>query len=170
MALFVGNRDGKFLKGINRELLWDVVTQQCAYYKHDLSKTKTNIYGEVINGERYLFDPVLLNCLITRPSNTQPETEIGSDFMKNINFAFFKDDLIDSSLVPEAGDIIMYYEGYYEVDNVITNQLWGGKDPQYPYNENPLNPGLEQFGYSISVICETHYVPSDKVGIIKSRL
>jgi hypothetical protein len=170
MALFVRNRDGNFLKGINKEILWDIITQQCVYYKYDLNKTKTNIYGEVINGERYLLDPVILNCLIKRPPTTQPESEIGVDFIKQINFAFFKDDLINNKLVPEVGDIIMYYESYYEVDNVITNQFWGGKDPQYPYNENPLNPGLEEFGYSISIICETHLTPSDKVGIIKSRL
>ena len=39
-----------------------------------------------------------------------------------------------------------------------------------PNNVNPINPGLEDFGSSISIICETHYVPADKLGITQERL
>ena len=53
---------------------------------------------------------------------------------------------------------------------LINNQLFVGKDPDYPYNVNPLNPGLDQFGYNVSVVCETHYVPADRINIIKQRL
>ena len=35
---------------------------------------------------------------------------------------------------------------------------------------NPLNPGLEEFGWSVEVKCECHYVPSDRVNIILSRM
>jgi hypothetical protein len=37
-----------------------------------------------------------------------------------------------ANLVPEVGDIIMYQEGYYEVDNVNANQYFMGKNPDYP--------------------------------------
>jgi hypothetical protein len=70
----------------------------------------------------------------------------------------------------EPGDIIMYYEAYFEVDSVKDNQLFVGKDPRYPYNQNPFNPGLEDFGSNISIICTTHYTPADKVQITKERL
>jgi hypothetical protein len=63
----------------------------------------------------------------------------------------------------------MYNEGYYEVDNIISNQYFVGKNPDYPNEVNPLNPGLDKFGSSISIICETHYVPADKVGITQER-
>jgi hypothetical protein len=84
------------------------------------------------------------------------------------------DDLVDANLVPEVGDIIMYQEGYYEVDNTNANQYFVGKNPAYPnYDDqgvNPLNPGLENFGSSISVICQAHYVPADRVAITRERL
>ena len=75
-----------------------------------------------------------------------------------------------ADLVPQVGDIIMYQEGYYEVDNVNANQYFLGKNPDYPNDPQIQNPGLDQFGSSVSVICETHYVPADKVGITQERL
>jgi hypothetical protein len=53
----------------------------------------------------------------------------------------------------------MWNDSYWEIDNVNDNQLFVGKDPAYPYNENPLNPGLENFGTNLSIICTAHYVP-----------
>jgi len=75
-----------------------------------------------------------------------------------------------ADLVPQVGDIILYQEGYYEVDNVNANQYFLGKNPDYPNAPQLQNPGLENFGASISVIVETHYVPADKVGITQERL
>ena len=82
----------------------------------------------------------------------------------DLGFAFLRDDLKDASVSPQVGDIIMWYEGYYEVDSIVSNQLFVGKDPDYAYSE-----GLDQFGYDVSIICQTHYVPADKLGITKER-
>lgn len=170
MALFGSSRDASLLRRLNREFLGDIINQQCAYYKYNLEKTKVNVYGEVQGGKRFFLDPVLFNCLVTKGDQENPSDAMGVDFARSMDFAFLKDDMIDSNVVAEVGDIIMYYEGYFEVYNVINNQLWTGKDPQYPYAANPLNPGLENFGYNVSVICKTHYVSTDKVDIVKSRL
>jgi hypothetical protein len=175
-ALFGGKRDISLFRHINRELMGNVITQQCAFYKYKLEETKVNIYGEAAE-EKYYMGPVLLNCIIERADQEFPETDLGTDFSWGITFRFLRDDLLDKNkdfnidtalygadLVPEVGDIILYQDGYYEVDNSSANQYFVGKNPDYPNNVNPLNPGLEDFGSSISVICETHYVPSDKVG------
>jgi hypothetical protein len=77
---------------------------------------------------------------------------------------------VDANVLPEPGDIIMWYESYWEINNVNNNQLVVGKDPLYPYNENPLNPGLENFGADWSIICTANYVPADKVQITRERL
>ena len=66
-------------------------------------------------------------------------------------------------------DIILYQNGYYQVDEVISNQYFMGKNPDYPNETNPLNPGLSQFGASLSVIVQTHYEPADKFGITRER-
>ena len=149
MALFGSQRDISLFRHINRELLWDVVTQQCAVYKVKLDQTKVNIYGEA-SGERFYFDPVLINALIQRGDKTQTTGDMGVDATREMEFRFLRDDLVASQLVPEVGDIILYQESYFEVDNVNDNQLFVGKDPDYPYNQNPLNPGLEEFGANIS--------------------
>jgi hypothetical protein len=169
MALFGTQRDVSLIRNINRELMGDIVTQQCAVYKLNLGETRVNIYGES-SGAKYYQDPVLLNVLIERGDQTYSSGDMGVDYTREVEFRFFKQDLVDASVVMEPGDIIMYYESYFEVDNVIDNQLFVGKDPRYPYNENPLNPGLENFGANESIICKTHYTPADRVQITRERL
>ena len=149
MALFGRQRDINLFTTINRELLGDVITQQCAFYKYVLEKTTINIYGEAAEGA-YYDGPTLFNCLIQRQDQQFPESDIGVDFKWGIDFKFLREDLIDASVVPEVGDIILY--------------------PDYPYEPNPLNPGLGEFGSNYSIICQTNYVPGDKPGITRERL
>lgn len=164
MALFGGKRDVSFTRRMNRELLGRVITQQCSYYKPDIRKTTSNLYGEADGGIKYFLDPILLNCLITKEDQQNPSDEFGPDLQRQISFALLKDDLIQANLVPELGDIIMYNESYFEIHNIINNQMFVGKDPNYPYAT-----GLNNFGYDVSVICKTHYVAPDKVNITLSR-
>ena len=169
MALFGSIRDASLVRHLNREIMGDIITQQCAVNKLKIAETKVNIYGEAA-GARYYHDPILLNCLIDRGEMNQPTDDFGVDYSREVEFKFFRDDLVDSTLIPEVGDIIMYYEDYFEVDTVIENQLWSGKDPRFPYNVNPLNPGLENFGMDVSIICKTHYTSADRVQITKERI
>jgi hypothetical protein len=169
MALFGSARDISLFRHLNRELLWDVITQQCVFYQLKANETKVNIYGEAA-GARYYDEPVLLNVLIDRGDFSSPVDDFGVTVDRPMTFKFLRDDLVDAKVLPEVGDVIMWYESYWEIDNVNNNQLFVGKDPDYPYNTNPLNPGLENFGSNISTICTAHYVPADKVQITKERL
>lgn len=169
MALFGTQRDVSLIRSINRELMGDIVTQQCAVYKLNIEETRVNIYGES-SGAKYYQEPILLNVLLERGDQTYNSSDMGVDYTRDVEFRFFRDDLVDASVVMEPGDIIMYYEAYFEVDSIKDNQLFVGKDPRYPYNQNPLNPGLEDFGSNISIICTTHYTPADKVQITRERL
>ena len=169
MSLFGSSRDVSLFRHLNRELISDIITQQCIYYKFKLDETKVNMYGEA-SGAKFYNEPVIFNVLISRDDQTQSVSDFGVDFTWNPEFRFFRDDLVDANVIPEVGDIIMYQEAYYEVDNTNANQYFSGKNPDYPNNINPLNPGLENFGTSVSIICKTHYVPSDKVQITKERL
>jgi len=169
MALYGSNRDVSLFRRMSRELMGNIINQQCAFYKFILDKTITNMYGEASGGKFYNL-PVLFNCLVDRNDQENPVSDLGVDTVWNVDFALLKDDLRDASLVPEVGDIIMYNETYYEVDNVISNQLFMGKDPDYPNDTNPLNSGLEKFGWDTSLICKTHLTPSDRINILKSRL
>ena len=169
MALFGSSRDVSFIRKVNRELMGNVITQQCAYYKYRLNETTVNMYGEASSG-KYFDGPVLFNALITVESQLGPTSDLGPNFDWPIKVAFLRDDLVDAQIHPDIGDIILYQESYWEIDNTSATQFFVGKDPDFPYNENPLNPGLENFGYNVSVVCSCHYVPTDKVNIIRTRL
>jgi hypothetical protein len=169
MAMYTGQRDVSLLRHLNRELMGNIVTQQCALYQFKLEETKVNIYGEAA-GEKFYDGPYLFNVFINRQNQSHGVSDIGVDFAQGIDFYFFRDDLVDKNVVPQVGDIILYQECYYGVQNTIANQYWGGKNPSYPNNDsdgqpNPLNPGLENFGESVSILLSTYYIPSDKVAI-----
>jgi len=169
MALFASSRDASFLRYMNREVMGNVISQQCAIYKYKLAETKINMYGES-SGGKFFEQPVLLFALITVGDNVSPTSDLGVNFDWPVSFAFLRDDLVDANVHPEVGDVILYQESYWEVDNTNIIQYWGGKDPDYPNNVNPTNPGLEGFGYNVSVTCECHYVPADRVNIVRTRL
>jgi hypothetical protein len=173
MALYGEQRDISLIRHINRELLRNIISQQVIYYKCDILQTKVNIYGET-TGDRVYREPMQLYALIERPENTAPIEEGMVNFAWPRVIRFLRDDLVDIELVPEIGDIVMWSEGYWEIDNVRNNQLFVGKDPDYPYQdstgENTMEPELQKFGYAVSIICEAHYVPSDRINIRKNRL
>ena len=169
MALYGEARDISLFRHINRELMGNIISQECAFYKYRLAETKVNMYGEASEG-RWFNGPVLLNALITVGNKTDGTSDLGVDFNWDMKFAFLKDDLVDANLVIEIGDVILYQESYFEVDLSFDTQYFVGKDPQYPYEQNPLNPGLGNFGYNVSLIVNAHNIPADRVNIIKQRL
>jgi hypothetical protein len=169
MALFGRARDINLFTTINRELLGDVITQQCSFYKLRLEQTTFNLYGEAAGGKFY-DGPTLFNCLLDRADQEYPESDFGVDFNWSISFIFLREDLVDANVVPEVGDLIMYQNGYYQIDDIIANQYLLGKNPDYPNEPNPLNPGLDQFGANFSIKCKAHYEPADRFNITKERL
>ena len=139
------------------------MSQQVGYYKIKLSDTPVNIYGEALT--KYYIGPVLIPTLIVRGEFTRQGTDYGPDTMRSVDFRFFKDHLIEADVVPEVGDVIMYNEAYYEVNNMNENQLILGKDPDYAYSTP-----VDNFGQSYSIILTCHYSSPDKLGIAKERL
>ena len=168
MALFGSQRDVSIFRRISRELMGNIISTQVTFYKFMTGETITNMYGEAA-GEKFYQNPLLINALIDLSDQEHNVDDFGVDLSQNILFAFLKDDLVDARLLPEVGDILMYQERYFEVDNIIKNQLSVGKDPDFPNDINPLNLGLEKFGYDVSVVVNTHQVSTDRVNIKKDR-
>jgi hypothetical protein len=162
MALYGGQRDVALFRNMNRELLRNIITQEIAYYKIGLTETIVNIYGE--SSKKSYNDPVLLTCLITRGDQSYNDDDFGPDVKRDVSFAFLRDDLVDLGLVPEDGDIVSWQESYYEIHQIVENQLVLGKSEQY----NMTN--LSNFGSSLSIICNAHLTRAEKVGINIQRL
>jgi len=159
MAIFGSLRDINVFKGITKEFVENVASQQIGYYKVMLSDTPPNVYGEAM--DKQYIGPVLLWTLIERGDFTFEDwNDQSTDNQRDVTFRFFKDHLINANVVPEVGDVIMYNELYFEVDNVNENQLILGKDNNYAYSD-----GLNNFGSSFSIILKTHYTSPDRLGI-----
>ena len=169
MAMFARQRDVSLVRHLNREVMGNVITQQCALYQFKLEETKVNIYGEA-SAEKFYNGPFLFNVLIDRQDQAYAENEEGIQFNQPINFYFLRDDLVDADVVPEVGDMVLYQDGYYGVQSTVSNQYWSGKNPDYPNNNsdgtpNPLNPNLQLFGSNLSILVSTYYIPADKAAI-----
>ena len=195
MALFGQSRDISMFRYVNRELMGNIISQQCAFYKLRLNQTNFNMYGEAAESKFY-DGPILLYTLIDLPDQTQPTDDLGVTFDWRPTFKFLRDDLLDklkdynedtiygANLVPQVGDIILYETAYYEIIATNAAQYFVGKDPDYPNDPQPSNPagatyplpsplwnpGLDEFGYNVSIICQTTYIPADKVGITLERM
>lgn len=163
MALFGTVRDALMQIGVAHEFVNNVVTQQIGYYKVVLADTQPNVYGEAL--VKSYIGPVLLNCLIVRGDFATVTDDYGPDTRREVDFRFLKVDLEAANIVPETGDIVMYNELYYEVDNTNQNQLFLGKDPSYAYSQ-----GLNEFGASFSIILNTHLTTPERLGITQQRL
>jgi len=195
MALFGQSRDISMFRYVNRELMGNIISQQAAFYKLRLSQTNFNMYGEAAQ-EKYYDGPILLYTLINLPDQEWSTDDLGVNFNWKPTFRFLRDDLLNklqdfnedtiygANLVPQPGDIILYETAYYEVTATNAAQYFVGKDPDYPNSPQPSNPagatyplpsplwnpGLDEFGYNVSIICQTTYIPADKVGITLERM
>ena len=94
MALYGGQRDISLFRHLNRELMGDIVSQECVYYKLKLAETKVNIYGESA-GAKYYYNPIILSCLIDHQPQEFPDDEFGVQFHRLVNFKFLRDDLLN---------------------------------------------------------------------------
>jgi len=179
MSLFGTARDASLIRHIGRELVNNIIEQQVGYYKINLSETTTNMYGES-NGQKLFYDPVLINCLIERSAQEWKTDSFGPDVDRKIQLRFLRDDLrgyelsvelpgggrgFQYGIYPEVGDIVLWQNNYYEIDDILENQLFVGKDPDYSYSTDNDN-----FGSSISIIVNAHYTRVEKLGIEKDRL
>jgi hypothetical protein len=168
MALFGTQRDVSLIRKVNRELMGNIITQQASFYVHRLEETKVNMYGEAADG--YFFEgPYIFNCLIQRTAQVFQETDMILETQYEITFRFLRDDLVDANVVPKVGDYILYEDNYHIVNDLYSNQYFVGKNPDYPNEVNPLNPGLANYGNNLSTICITNIAPADRLGITRER-
>ena len=173
MALYGQMRDISMFRFVNRELMHKIISQQVVLYKCNTVQTITNIYGEASQG-RVFQEPILLFALVDIGDQSAPIRDNLVGFSWPVTFNFLRDDLVEANVVPQIGDFIMWDDGYWEIDNNVEAQYFVGKNPDYPYldadGNNPYETDLGEFGYNVSLICQAHYVPADRVNIINQRL
>ena len=162
MALFGGSRDISLFHNLNKELINDLIQTEVAYYKFALEQTQVNVYGE--SSKKNYYEPLKISCLIDRSDQAWSSDAFGSDVNQTIKYQFLKEDLKTINLIPEVGDLLLFRNNFYEVDEKIENQLILGRDSDYSISAETM-----AFGESFSIIINTHISRVEKLNLIPLR-
>ena len=125
MPKFVSERDVNFFKSIARELVDVVVQVEVALYKLNIYESKVNIYGESTNKTWY--QGVSLYAMVDKDPENVVYEGFGPDNSQLITFKFDKDLCEERGIYPEIGDVILFDQSYYEIDNTNEVQFIGGQ-------------------------------------------
>ena len=87
MAMFTTQRDMSLVRKLNRELMGNIITQQCSVYQFKLEETKVNLYGEA-DAEKFYDGPFIFNVLINRTNEEYAEILKVYNLDNQLNFIF----------------------------------------------------------------------------------
>lgn len=152
MPLYSGAKDVGFLRGISMELMHQIISSEILIFKISQQSTAVNIYGEATD-RRYKPGVRVYTRAVAEDKIAQNDSEV-VDFNKNIIFSFLKADLKNQGIYIEVGDIIMYDDQYFEIDNVNDGKYWSNRNPNSNIGMMQNNWALH--GYDYTIICETH--------------
>jgi len=156
MALFGGMRDAKYLASINSELINSIIDTEIEFFKLILETTNSNTYGESY------YDSIILPCIITKENKTSTMDDYGHSYTRTAQFGLSRDLLEKADFYPEVGDIVLWDNEYYELDNIESNQYFTGKNPE-------TWPNGTTHGYSVSIVCDAHVTKQTSIGITNLR-
>lgn len=163
MALYGGSLDISTFRHLAKEVISSIISTEVVFYVIAQAQSKTNHYGEAT--KKFYYPGVVLNGLLIRQSQTTDDAKYGPDGQQLLEFKFLKDDLIAVQIQPNNGDIIMYRNDYYEIDNTNENQFLFEKVPEYSYSD-----ATALQGESWSISCETHQTRAIKLDITRQIL
>lgn len=125
MSKFVTTRDVAFFKGINKELIDEIIETSVIFFSLIPEKQNENIYGEATDK---IYEPgILVNALIQHDDEATEDDSMITNVYQNIIAAFYRNTLKEKDFYPERGDIVKYYNTYYEITQVVDNQLLAGR-------------------------------------------
>lgn len=150
MPKFVTPRDVEFFRGINTELVNEIVETSIIFFSLIPEKQNINIYGEAT--DKIYESGILANALIEHDDESTEDDEFGPNVYQNIMAAFYRNTLKEKDFYPERGDIIKYYNAYYEITQVVDNQLLAGR-----------------VGLSHSIICTAQMINKSSINVREEK-
>ena len=144
-------RDINFINSINAELMGDIVEVLIQVFKISPTETKTNIYGETAaeTGKWYM-PAIQISSLVERADMTAEYDDFGPSRNQDYVFKMREKMLKEVNFYPEIGDIVLFNDRYYEIDNVVQEQLLGGQPDK-----------------SHSIICNGHYTKITSLNVLE---
>lgn len=148
---YFSQRDLNMINSLNGELMGDITENLVMMFKISPSDTVTNVYGETSakTGKFYL-PGIEISSLTERPEMSSESDDFGPNRSQNHIFKFREKMLKLKNFYPEIGDIVFWNDKYFEIDNVVQEQLLGGISEK-----------------SHSIICSSHYTQITNLNIIE---
>jgi hypothetical protein len=148
---YFSQRDLNLINSINAELLGDIIENLVQIFKISPNETVTNIYGETSAATGKWYEPgIMISCLVERPEMTTEYDDFGPGRQQTHVFKLREKVCKDILFYPEIGDIVFWNDRYYEVDNVVQEQLLGGQSEK-----------------SHSIILNAHYAKLSSLNIVQ---
>ena len=148
---YFSTRDLNMINSLNGELMGNIIENLVQIFKIAPNETKTNIYGETAaETGKWYFPAVQISALIERESMNSEFDDFGASRSQNYIFKMREKMLRQLEFYPEIGDVVSWNDRYYEIDNVIQEQLLGGQAEK-----------------SHSIICNTHYTKYTSLNIME---
>lgn len=148
---YFSQRDLNFINSINGELMGDIIETLVTIYKIAPGETKTNVYGETsAETGKWYYPAIQISTLVERPDMEAEYDDFGPSRRQDHVFKMREKMLRELNFYPEIGDIVYWNDRYYEIDNVVQEQLLGGQSEK-----------------SHSIICNTHYTKITSLNIIQ---
>lgn len=146
---YFSSRDLKMIGSFNAELMGDIMEVLVDIFKVSPSETVTNVYGETSSETGKIYLPAIrLSVIVDRPEMIAIADDFGPDRNQNHVFKFREAMCRLKNYYPTIGDIVFWNDRYYELDNVVQEQLLGGQTDK-----------------SLSIICNAHYTKLSKLNI-----
>jgi hypothetical protein len=148
---YFSQRDLNLVNQFNAELMGDIVEVLIQIFKISPTETKTNIYGETAaeTGKWYM-PAIQISSLVERADMTAEYDDFGPSRNQDYVFKMREKMLRQINFYPEIGDVIYFNDRYYEIDNVVQEQLLGGQPDK-----------------SHSIICNGHYTKITSLNVLE---
>jgi hypothetical protein len=148
---YFSQRDLNMINSLNGELMGDIIENLVQIFKICPNETKTNIYGETSSETgKWYFPAIQISALIERSDMEAEYDDFGPNRSQNYLFKMREKMLQQLEFYPEIGDVVFFNDRYYEIDNVISEQLLGGQSDK-----------------NHSIICNTHYTKYTSLNILE---
>jgi hypothetical protein len=129
----------------------NIVENLVTVFKTSPQETATNIYGEAAAATgRWYLPGIQISSLTERPEMTTEYDDFGPNRAQTHLFKFREKMCMELNFYPEIGDVVFWNNRYYEIDNVVQEQLLGGVAEK-----------------SFSIICNTHYTRITGLNLIE---
>lgn len=144
-------RDLRVVNSFNAELMGDIIENIVQIYKIAPEETSTNMYGETSSQTgKWYFPAIQISALIERADMEAEYDDFGPNRRQDYVFKMRENMLRDLNFYPEIGDVVFFNDRYYEIDNVVQEQLLGGQPDK-----------------SHSIICNSHYTKYTSLNILE---